>query len=70
MHSKRHDSNKCITIKKKKTHRTQPRLPKLRAFPTHFISILYFTSSKTYFFNLATHFYKTPHNPFSILQNI
>ena len=42
----------------------------VRAFPTHFASILYFTSSKSHFSILTTHFYKTPHIPFSILQYI
>jgi hypothetical protein len=42
----------------------------LRAFPTHFASILYFTPSKSHFSILTTHFYKTPHIPFSILQYI
>jgi hypothetical protein len=40
----------------------------IRAFPTHFLSILYFTSSKSYFSILHTNFYKTPHISLSILQ--
>ena len=43
---------------------------KLRAFPIHFASILYFTSSKSQFFILTTHFYKTPSITFFILQYI
>ena len=42
----------------------------LRAFPTHFGHFLYFTSSKSHFFSLQTHFYITPLIPFSILQYI
>jgi hypothetical protein len=42
----------------------------IRAFPTHFASILYFTSSKSQFSILTTNFYKTPLIPFSILQYI
>jgi hypothetical protein len=42
----------------------------LRAFPTHFGSILYFTSSKSHFSILTTPFYKTTHISFSILQYI
>jgi hypothetical protein len=42
----------------------------LRAFPTHFPSILYFIFSKSHFFILTTNFYKTLPIPFSILQYI
>ncbi len=45
-------------------------LYELRAFLVSFASILYFTYSKSYFFSLATHFYKTLHISFSILQYI
>jgi hypothetical protein len=41
-----------------------------RAFPTHFVPIVYFTSSKSHFFSLAIHFYKTPSIPFFILHYI
>ena len=51
-------------------HQQNPIHTLFGAFPTHFSSILYFTSSKSYFFSLTIHFYKTPHNLFSILQNI
>ncbi len=40
----------------------------LRAFSAGFASIRYFTFSKSYFFSLAIHFYKTSHILFSILQ--
>ena len=43
---------------------------RLRAFPTHFPPIFYFTSSKNYFSILHTNFYKTPHIPLSILQYV
>ena len=42
----------------------------MRAFPTHFASILYFISSKNQFSILTTHFYKTPLISFFILQYI
>ena len=42
----------------------------MRAFPTHFTSILYFISSKNQFSILTTHFYKTPLISFFILQYI
>ena len=45
-------------------------LYELRAFSVSFASILYFTYSKSYFFSLATHFCKTLHISFSILQYI
>ena len=55
-----------LFINKKKKHKKET----LRAFLTHFESILYFTSSKSYFSILTTYFYKTPHISFSILQYI
>jgi hypothetical protein len=42
----------------------------LRAFPTHFTSILNFTYSKSYFSILHTNFYKIPHIPLSVLQYV
>jgi hypothetical protein len=42
----------------------------LRAFPTHFGCILYFTTLKSIFSIIHTHFYITPHISFSTLQSI
>ena len=42
----------------------------VRAFPFGIVSDLYFTSPKSIFSILQTHFYITPHIPFFILQNI
>jgi hypothetical protein len=42
----------------------------LRAFPTHFGCILYFTTLKSIFSIIHTHFYITTHIPFSTLQSI
>ena len=39
----------------------------LRAFPSHFVKFLYFTSSKCYFSTLTNHFYNTTHIPLLIL---
>ena len=42
----------------------------IRAFPTENALHLYFTTLKSHFFILTTHFYKTPPISFSILQYI
>jgi hypothetical protein len=42
----------------------------VRAFPTHFGCILYFTTLKSIFSIIHTHFYITTHIPFSTLQSI
>ena len=39
----------------------------LRAFTSHFVKFLYFTSSKCYFSTLTNHFYNTTHIPLLIL---
>ena len=39
----------------------------VRAFPSHFVKFLYFTSSKCYFSTLTNHFYNTTHIPLIIL---
>ena len=43
---------------------------RVRAFPTHFGCILYFTTLKSIFSIIHTHFYITPYIPFSTLQSI
>ena len=42
----------------------------LRAFPTYLGCILYFTTLKSIFSIIHTHFYITPYIPFSTLQSI
>ena len=55
---------------RKKKHKKETLTSILRAFTVGSLSFLYFRSSKNYLFSLATHFYKTPHIPLSILQYI